>query len=162
LIVSSRLTFRMFRRLLPASISAPGRRTLIYGAGDGGELMLRELLNNRELGLAPVGFIDDDALKIGKVIHGFRVHAGEKRLAATLAELSPEVLVISSSKLGPARFDEVQGACALYGVSIRRMSVNVELLWSPELQKATEPPHAHQPRPSGRVRRVSGSHLRIE
>ncbi len=47
-----------------------GRRVLIYGAGDGGELLLRELRNNRELQLSPIGFLDDDPAKSGKVIQG--------------------------------------------------------------------------------------------
>ena len=38
-----------------------GERTvLIAGAGEGGRMVLREILRNRELGLAPVGFLDDD------------------------------------------------------------------------------------------------------
>ena len=41
------------------------RDVLIVGAGDGGRLVLREILRNRELGLRPVGFVDDDPLKRG-------------------------------------------------------------------------------------------------
>ena len=59
---------------------------LIYGAGDAGELLLRELLNNRELSYAPVGFIDDDASKHGKLIHGFRVFGGNGLLAKIISD----------------------------------------------------------------------------
>ncbi len=45
------------------------RRALIVGAGDAGGLIVRELLQNAQLGLHPVGFIDDDAAK-----HGLRIH----------------------------------------------------------------------------------------
>ena len=41
------------------------RSVLIVGAGDGGRLVLREILRNRELGLRPVGFVDDDPRKHG-------------------------------------------------------------------------------------------------
>lgn len=157
LIVFSRLTFRMMRRLLPSHVSAPGRRALIYGAGDGGELMLRELLNNRELGLTPIGFVDDDPLKAGKVIHGLRVHPGSNQLLLTFAAVAPEVLIVSSSKFTPERFDEVQDACARTGISLRRMSLKLEVVYTPERDRH-EPP----PRQSGRHRRVSGSHLSIQ
>ena len=42
---------------------ADARGLLIVGAGDGGRLVLREILRNPELGLKPVGFVDDDPLK---------------------------------------------------------------------------------------------------
>ena len=41
------------------------RSVLIVGAGDGGRLLLREILRNPELGYRPVGFIDDDPRKQG-------------------------------------------------------------------------------------------------
>ena len=41
------------------------RSVLIAGAGEGGRMVVREILRNRELGLAPVGFLDDDPRKRG-------------------------------------------------------------------------------------------------
>lgn len=49
------------------------RRVLIAGAGDAGGMIVKELLQNPELGLAPVGFIDDDPLKHGHQLHGIPV-----------------------------------------------------------------------------------------
>src|SRR6201988_4960222 len=57
-LAASRMAFRLFRQILPAVGKHDGRRVLIYGAGDAGELLLRELRNNRELQLAPVGFLE--------------------------------------------------------------------------------------------------------
>ena len=39
------------------------RSVLIVGAGDGGRLLLREILRNPDLGFRPVGFVDDDERK---------------------------------------------------------------------------------------------------
>src|ERR1700743_954507 len=42
-----------------------GREVLIVGGGEGGRLVVRELLRNPGLGLTPVGFLDDDPRKGG-------------------------------------------------------------------------------------------------
>src|SRR5262249_13581286 len=85
-LASSRFAFRYFRHLLPLTVTLHARGVLIYGAGDAGELLLRELLNNRELGCVPVGFVDDDPFKCGRVIHGLKVYDGRGDLSALCKE----------------------------------------------------------------------------
>ena len=50
-----------------------GDKVVIYGAGRGGELLLREIINNKKLNVQPVGFLDDDPLKKGKKIQGYPI-----------------------------------------------------------------------------------------
>jgi FlaA1/EpsC-like NDP-sugar epimerase len=42
-----------------------GRRALIVGAGAAGEMIVKELLSHPQLGLNPIGFVDDDPSKHG-------------------------------------------------------------------------------------------------
>jgi len=58
---------------LYATMPANTRQILVAGAGDAGEMMVREMLKNRSLGYMPVGFLDSDPVKQGMYIHGIRV-----------------------------------------------------------------------------------------
>ena len=124
----SRAAFRLFRLMLPLAPAHAGRRVLIYGAGDAGELLLREVLNNRELQLTPVGFVDDDPLKKGKVIHGYRVFGGNGALRRICAEQQVAEVLISSARLSDERLDEIRRDCTAARVVLRRMRIQIESL----------------------------------
>jgi len=127
-LAGSRMAFRLFRQVLPAVGTRNGRRVLIYGAGDGGELLLRELRNNGELNLSPVGFLDDDPSKSGKVIHGLRVFGGNGDLASVCAQHEIDEIVISSLKMTSERIQEVVDACQESQIAVRRMRITIEEL----------------------------------
>lgn len=126
MIAGSRLTFRLFRRLLPTARTRHGRRVLIYGAGDAGELLLREILNNPELDYAPVGFVDDDPLKKGKVIHGLPVFGGNGMLGAVCKERRIEEVLISSRKISDERVREIKRDCEAARVKLKRLRIQIE------------------------------------
>jgi len=127
-LAGSRMAFRLFRQMLPAGNRHTGRRVLIYGAGDGGELLLRELLNNRALKLAPIGFLDDDPAKSGKVIHGLRVFGGNGDLRQVCEQQEVDEVVISSSKMPQDRIEEVVRCCAERQITVKRMKILMEEL----------------------------------
>ena len=126
LLAGSRMAFRLFRRLLPTQVSSDGCRVLIYGAGDGGEMLLREMQNNRELQYAPVGFVDDDPKKKGKVIHGLRVFGGNGNLRAICEEQRVDEVLISSSRFTAERVAEILNDCRDAEVALKRMRIRIE------------------------------------
>ena len=126
LLAGSRVAFRFFRQVLPTANTDTGRRVLIYGAGDAGELLLRELLNNRELMYAPVGFMDDDPKKHGKVIHGFRVFGGNGLLGKIVSEHQIEQLLISTPRISEERLAEIARECEARNIELKRMSIRIE------------------------------------
>jgi UDP-GlcNAc:undecaprenyl-phosphate GlcNAc-1-phosphate transferase len=72
LLLGVRGSFRLFLDTQNRKTLA-GDKVVIYGAGRGGELLLREILNNKNLNVQPIGFVDDDPLKKGKKIQGFPI-----------------------------------------------------------------------------------------
>jgi UDP-GlcNAc:undecaprenyl-phosphate GlcNAc-1-phosphate transferase len=126
LLAGSRVAFRFFRQVLPTAGGSKHQRALIYGAGDAGELLLRELLNNRELSYAPIGFIDDDPKKQGKVIHGFRVFGGNGMLGKIVSDHQIEQLLISTPRISEARLAEILRECEVHSVQLKRMSIRIE------------------------------------
>jgi FlaA1/EpsC-like NDP-sugar epimerase len=107
------------------------RRVLIVGAGDGGRLLLRELLRNPELNLRPVGFIDDDPRKKGmRVDRGLEVMGTTAQLGHVLEDVEPdEVLIAIPSAPGTLRATVVR-ACRDRGVPVRTMPTVFEILQS--------------------------------
>ena len=134
LLAGSRLAFRLFRQILPAVSKHDGRRVLIYGAGDAGELLLRELRNNRELQLAPIGFLDDDPAKSGKVIHGLKVFGGNGDLGSVCTQHEIDEIVISSMKMTEARVQEVIRTCSERQIKVKRMRITIEVVDGQDLQ----------------------------
>jgi FlaA1/EpsC-like NDP-sugar epimerase len=105
------------------------RSVLIVGAGDGGRLLLREILRNPDLGYRPVGFIDDDPRKQNaRIDRGVSVLGTTKELARVLEDAEPdEVLIAVPSAPGTMRA-RVVAACRERGVPVRTMPTVFELL----------------------------------
>jgi FlaA1/EpsC-like NDP-sugar epimerase len=105
------------------------RSVLIVGAGDGGRLLLREILRNPDLGLRPVGFVDDDPRKQGvRVDRGLDVLGTTMDLPEVLEDVEPdEVLIAIPSAPGTLRARVVR-ACRERGVRVKTMPTVFELL----------------------------------
>src|SRR6478672_4351618 len=72
-VAGTRLLARTLIERPPAGLVAHGKEVLIVGAGDAGQLMVREMQRNRQLHYTPIGFVDDDPRKRGDRIHGVRI-----------------------------------------------------------------------------------------
>lgn len=107
---------------------ADARRVLIVGAGEGGRLVLREVLRNPQLGLDPVGFVDDDPLKRGIRIDGVKVLGATDQLARILDEAEPDEITIAIPSAPGTLRARVVRAARQRGIPVRTLPTVFELL----------------------------------
>ncbi|MFT3743923.1 MAG: hypothetical protein QM785_06465 [Pyrinomonadaceae bacterium] len=125
-VMGSRMAFRLIRQILPSVSAGDSRKVLIYGAGDGGEMVLRELNNNPEWSLQAVGFIDDDPLKKDKVLHGLKVFDGNGSLADICKEKEIAEILISVRQFPAERLTALRKVCDQTDVTLKRAQIRIE------------------------------------
>jgi FlaA1/EpsC-like NDP-sugar epimerase len=107
------------------------RDVLIVGGGDGGRLVVRELIRNPQLRLRPVGFVDDDPRKLGmKDEHGLKVlgTTESEDLARVLDEVEPDEVVIAIPSAPGELRARVVAASRERGIQVRTTPTVFELL----------------------------------
>jgi FlaA1/EpsC-like NDP-sugar epimerase len=103
-IAGTRLLARTLIERPQAGLVARGKEVLIVGAGDAGQLLIREMQRNRQLRYTPIGLIDDDPRKKNLRIHGVRVLGTSADLRHVLRDNKPdEVLIAIPSAAGDSR-----------------------------------------------------------
>jgi len=122
---ATRLSFRLLAEVLRPRPEG-FRRVLIYGAGDGGELAMREILNNPALERIPVGFLDDDPGKARTRIHGVPVLGGVERAGELIQKHGVGEVIISSGKIPDGRLKRLSEICEVHGIPVVRASLRLE------------------------------------
>ena len=111
----SRVLFRALGEMLWTE-RPEGPRTVIYGAGAGGVMVLREARSNDELDWTVIGFIDDDRQKFRTNVHGVPVLGSLDQVAALLASGTVAQVVVATTAVSPERLDALTRLCADAGV----------------------------------------------
>jgi FlaA1/EpsC-like NDP-sugar epimerase len=104
-VAGTRLAARtIFERPSAGGLVARGKEVIVVGAGDAGQLVIREMQKSRALGYTPIGLVDDDRRKKNLRIHGVRVLGTTAELAHILRDNRPdEVLIAIPSASGDVR-----------------------------------------------------------
>jgi UDP-GlcNAc:undecaprenyl-phosphate GlcNAc-1-phosphate transferase len=105
---------------------ASGNPALIYGAGRGGALLVRELLQNRDLRIVPIGFIDDDARKQNLVIEGLPVLGTLGNLGPIAARYKITELLVAIRDLDAGGLEALLDTSRRHGLTLRRMRFSLD------------------------------------
>jgi FlaA1/EpsC-like NDP-sugar epimerase len=104
------------------------RRVLVIGAGDAGALVVREMQRNPQIGLHPIGYLDDDAGKQKHQIHGVPVIGKLVDLNRALNNRPVDEVIIAIPSTGGKIIRMVTDICRLKGVPFRTMPGLYELI----------------------------------
>lgn len=129
-LAASRLSFRLLDGLYSRQLTRNDTMSvLIYGTEDAGEMALRWILRNPELGYRPIGFIDDDPLSWGRRIHGINILGGGAELESILDSRKPDGIIITAPKLlENGQAEALLDSCHKKGIWIRMLKLDFELL----------------------------------
>jgi FlaA1/EpsC-like NDP-sugar epimerase len=104
------------------------RRALIVGAGEAGQMVVRELSARLDLGIDVVGFIDDDPLKIKKKIGSITVYGGTKDLDKITQTLFVDQVIIAMPSAPPEELRRIVDICRNAEVETRILPGLYELI----------------------------------
>jgi FlaA1/EpsC-like NDP-sugar epimerase len=126
-----RFTIRLLSENATQQAFAPSAKTkkaLIIGAGDAGALVVRELQKNPQINLVPIGFLDDNPVKLKQQIHGVPVIGALNDLAKVLDNRRVDEVVIAIPSAPGKVIRLVSDVCRLKAVHFRTMPGIYELL----------------------------------
>ena len=152
LLTASRASFRLITEFVQRRRQT-GHRLVIYGAGEGAALTLREI-RRRAPTYRMVGFIDDDPIRHRARVHGYAVLGGIDHLLEQIENGEIDAVVVSASRLDAQRWDQVKSACANHDVVLSRLQFDLEPIVAGTMSRDVVNPVADSSR-SGWWRRVS-------
>lgn len=125
LIAGVRSLIRVLKEYFSSAVISNPRKNglpiLIMGAGDAGEMVIREIKNNKKLGYLPVGFIDDDPEKSGKIIHGLKVLGNRNDIPHLARNYNIKKIFIAIPSADQSQFKDIHESC-------RKMNIECQFI----------------------------------
>ncbi len=108
--VGFRAVFNSFLKIFKRG-QRKGKGVIIIGAGDCGQKICREFIENPYVQSHVIGFLDDDISKIGRNIHGVSVLNVIDELEHTVESADVDEVIIAISNAGSERMRHIVGLC---------------------------------------------------
>ena len=129
LLIGARLAVRLMIERPERGARIPkGLEVLVIGAGSGGQMVVRELQLNPNLGKTAIGFIDDDPRKRGMRMLGLKVLGSTDEIDAILDETEPDEVVIAIPSAPGTLRAKVVAACREREIRVLTLPTVFELL----------------------------------
>ncbi len=133
-----RLVVRWFREWVHV-LSPTARRVLVVGAGNAGELLIRDMLTNASSHYRPVGLVDDDPIKRKMKIHGIPVVGAIKDIPALTRGLLVHEIIVAIPSASTVLKQRILAASEGCKVPIKTLPSVKQLLANPEALRQVRP-----------------------
>jgi UDP-GlcNAc:undecaprenyl-phosphate GlcNAc-1-phosphate transferase len=128
-LAATRSSFKILDQASAHQTRAQEERVLICGAGDAGEMAVRWILMNPQLGFRPVGFLDSDPYNVGRHIHGVEIIGGVEKLETILEEKHVDGIVVTiDDRLTDESLQKVLHISRTRGRWVRTLRLEFELV----------------------------------
>ena len=128
-VATPRLLLRVTERRFPQRRSTDGdRRVIIAGAGSAGQMVVKEINANPQLGLTPVGFVDDDNSKLGLRIGNLQVLGTLQQLHEVAERERAQELIIAMPRASGTIVRKIVRAAYEAGLRTRTVPGLYEIL----------------------------------
>lgn len=87
------------------------KKVLIVGAGSAGEMVTREMLKSENRVYAPIGFVDDNPIKLNSRIHGVRVLGTTDKIQQIVRKYGVQELIIALPSADGFRIRDIVSKC---------------------------------------------------
>ncbi len=124
LLSGSRISLRVFREHI--FNHKKGAPIIICGAGDFGELFLRDIKKNKDLNYQPVGFVDDKSSKVGLRIHGVPVLGTTRELEHIIKREGIKEVIVTMSSPKQTTLERIREACQKTGVRLSMVYSSIQ------------------------------------
>ncbi|MEK6589311.1 MAG: hypothetical protein AABZ11_01390 [Nitrospinota bacterium] len=121
MIGGSRLALRSLKEYLIDYRKGNGKKAIIIGAGDAGDLVLREIRNNHDIHINVVGFIDDDPVKQRYKINGVPVLGKTDDLKEIKQKYNIEDAIVAIPSASRETMDRIINKCKNANLNIRTL-----------------------------------------
>lgn len=102
--------------------------TILVGAGQVGLLVAKELKARPDVGIIPVAFVDDDAIKQGSLLHGIPVRGKPELIARIVRETGARQVLITIASPSGDMIRRISELCDEAGVSVKIVPGLYELM----------------------------------
>ena len=96
-----------------------GKSTVLIGAGEAGQMMVREMRKNPALWMNPVAFVDDNHEKIGLRFQGIKVMGSIDQLPEVVSRTGAELAIIAMAYPSAKLMSRIMGICQDADIDVR-------------------------------------------